>query len=239
MLRVFMSKIKAIAILLLAVSLLTIQVGCSGGESTKEFDFSGFTKVEIGPAFKVEITQSTSYSVSVTADSNRMKHIEVTKEGDTLKIGLDSSAGLLSFLTLKATITMPDLRSLNLSGASNGTVQGFSSSNDFSLNLSGASRLSGNISAGDVVFVLSGASRVELQGSADDMTVDASGASSVGLSGFEVVNADVTLSGASNGTVKLDGRLDANLSGASRLTYIGEPVMGSINTSGASTINKG
>ena len=234
-----MNKIKTMAILLLAVLLLAIPAGCFGGDTTKEFDFSGFTKVEIGPAFKVEIAQSTSYSVSVTADSNRMKHIEVTKEGDTLKIDLDSSGWQLSFSTLEATITMPDLRSLNLSGASNGTVQGFSSSNDLSLNISGASRLSGSINAGDVEFIITGASRVELQGSADDMNVDASGASSVRLSGFEVVNADVTLSGASNGTVKMDGRLDANLSGASRLTYIGEPTMGSINTSGASTINKG
>jgi cytoskeletal protein RodZ len=237
--RVFMRKLKVLAILLLAVSLFVILPGCSGEKSTKEFDFTGFTKLEIGFAFKVEITQSASYSVSVTADSNRMELIEVTKDGDTLKIDLDSSGFLLSFSTLEATITMPDLRGLKLSGASNGTIQGFSSSNEFKLNLSGASRLSGDISAGDAEFTISGASRVELQGSADDMTVDASGASSVKLSAFEVTNADVTLSGASDGTVKLDGKLDANLSGASRLTYIGEPTIGSVNTSGASTINKG
>jgi hypothetical protein len=58
------------------------------------------------------------------------------------------------------------------------------------------------------------------------------------LAGFTVNNADVSLSGASNGTVNLSGKLDANLSGASKLEYIGEPTMGAINTSGASTISK-
>jgi hypothetical protein len=234
-----MCKIKTIVILLLGVSLLAISVGCSEEIITKEFDFDGFTKVEIGSAFTLEITQSNSYSVSVTTGINRMEHIKVTREDDTLKIGLSPGGFLLSFSTLKATITMPDLHSLNLSGASNGNVQGFSSSNDFSLNLSGASRLSGDISAGDVVFTISGASTVELQGSADDMTVDASGASSVKLSSFEVVNADVTLSGASNGTVKLDGTLDVGLSGASTLTYKGNPTLGNVNISGGSNINTG
>ncbi len=65
-----------------------------------------------------------------------------------------------------------------------------------------------------------------------------SGASRFNLGGFIVNNADVTLNGASTGTVNLSGRLDANVSGASRLSYIGEPTMGTINTSGASTISK-
>jgi hypothetical protein len=70
------------------------------------------------------------------------------------------------------------------------------------------------------------------------MVADASGASRFNLDDFTVNNADVDFSGASSGTVNLDGRLDADLSGASRLWYIGEPNMGNIDTSGASTISK-
>lgn len=39
-------------------------------------------------------------------------------------------------------------------------------------------------------------------------------------------------------TSNLEGRLDAEVSGASSLQYLGDPTMGDINTSGASTINK-
>jgi hypothetical protein len=70
------------------------------------------------------------------------------------------------------------------------------------------------------------------------MVADVSGASRLNLGDFKVNDADVTLSGASSGTVNTGGRLDANLSGASKLSYIGEPTVGDINTSGASTLSK-
>jgi len=53
-----------------------------------------------------------------------------------------------------------------------------------------------------------------------------------------VGNANIILSGASDGTINLDGRLDADLSGASTLEYIGEPTLGSLDISGASNLTK-
>jgi len=77
-----------------------------------------------------------------------------------------------------------------------------------------------------------------LEGSASDIVANVSGASRVKLAAFPVDNANVTLSGASTGTVNPEGRLDAGLSGASKLEYMGEPTMGTINTSGASKLSK-
>ena len=256
---------KRIVVVALVAALLTLvfSVGCelvemtgSGDLETKEFDFSDFTRVEVGSAFEVKVDQSDSYSVSVTADDNLFDRIEVSKQGSTLKI--DVKRATLLRATLEAEITMPELRGVDLSGATHGTMSGFSSTEnldielsgassldmvemsagDVKLRISGASRASGDVAAGDVEFDLSGASTVELQGSAGDIVVDGSGASRVKLGGFSVNNADVNLSGASTGTVNLDGTLDADLSGASKLSYIGQPTMGTINTSGASTIGK-
>ena len=256
---------KAIVAVLVAVLLTAgLLVGCvgvlvtgSGNLKTEEMDFSEFTRVEVGSAFEVEITQSDSYSVSITADDNLFKHIEVSQEGKILKIGLKPRITFGS-VTLKAKITMPQLRGLGLSGATRGTVSGFSSTENVDLevsgassldlvdisvgdvksDISGASKVTGDITAGDADFDVSGASTVQLEGSASDIVVDASGASRVKLAAFPVNNADIKLSGASSGTVNLDGRLDADLSGASKLEYIGEPTMGTINTSGASTLSK-
>jgi len=139
---------------------------------------------------------------------------------------------------LRASVTMPQLHGLTVSGASRGTVSDFSSTEDLDIAVSGASRVTGNITAGNVEFDISGASTIQLEGSANDMVASVSGASRFNLDAFIVNNADVNFSGASSGTVNLNGRLDANLSGASRLSYIGEPTMGTINTSGASTLNK-
>jgi hypothetical protein len=209
----------------------------SGELESKEYPFHDFNSVEISSAFEYEISQSGEYGVTVSADDNVIENVQVTEEGNNLKIGLKTTPRLGS-LTLKTVVTMPDLRGLTISGASHGTISGFYSVNDINIKVSGAGKVSGNITADGVDFNISGASTVVLEGSANNVVADVSGASRLNLVDFLVNNADVTLSGASSGTVNLSGKLDANLSGASKLTYIGEPVMGNINTSGASTLRK-
>lgn len=254
---------KAIVVVLVAVLLTSgLLLGCggivkgSGNLITEEYEFSDFTRVEVGSAFEVEVAQSNSYSVSITADDNLFDHIQVSKQGATLKIRLKTATYVST--NMKAEITMPQLKSLGLSGATRGTASGFGSTEsldielsgassldlvdmsvgDIRLDISGASKVIGDLTAGDISCDISGASTVQLEGSAGDIVVDASGASRVNLGGFMVGNADVSLSGAASGTVNLSGKLDANLSGASKLSYIGEPTMGSVNTSGASTLSK-
>jgi len=209
----------------------------SGNLETEEYAFTDFTKVEIGSAFEFEIEQSSSYSINVTADDNVIDYVQVSKDGQTLKIRLRRVA-FLGPVTLRASVTMPQLRGLTASGASHGTVSDFSSTEDLDIKVSGASRVTGDITAGNVEFGISGASTIQLEGSADDIDANVSGASRFNLDAFTVNNADVNFSGASSGTVNLNGRLDANLSGASILWYIGEPTSTDINTSGGSTVSK-
>jgi len=225
---------------------------------TEEMDFRDFTSVDAGYACEVEIARSDSYSVSITAGDNLIKSVKVDKQGGTLRIrrSLSSLRGLIPG-TFQAGITMPVLDSLELSGASKGTVSGFSSEGDFITNLkgasslaisnmsaggmkfklAGASKLTGQVKGADAEFDLSGASRVELEGSANNMVIDAAGASHVDLAGFRICGAKIRLSGASHATLNIDGQLDANLSGASKLYWIGKPVMGDTKMAGASTIS--
>ena len=250
--------ITTIAIIAVVICTSLFLVSCSGGLigsgnlETEEYAFTDFTEVEIDSAFDFEIKQSGSYSIDVTADDNIIDYVQVSKDGQTLKISLGRALDIgsttfkigpwifphLSSVTLKASVSMPQLNGLTVSGASHGTVSDFSSNEDLDITVSGASRVTGDITADNVEFNISGASTIQLEGSADDMTARISGASSFNLGDFTVNNANVNFSGASKGTINLRGRLDAKLSGASRLSYIGQPVMGDINISGASTLSK-
>jgi len=209
----------------------------SGNLETEAYAFTNFTEVEISSAFDFEIKQSSSYSINVTADDNVMDYVQVSKDGQTLTIRLRRFISI-GPVTLRASVTLPQLHGLTASGASRGTVSNFSSNEDLDITVSGASRVTGDVTAGNVEFGISGASTIQLEGSASDIDANVSGASHFNLEAFTVNNADVNFSGASSGTVNLNGRLDANLSGASRLWYIGEPTMGDINTSGASAISR-
>ena len=209
----------------------------SGNLETEQYAFNNFTRVEISSAFEFEVRQSGSYSINVTADDNVMDYVRVSQDGQTLKIRLETVPSL-RLVTLRASLALPRLGGLTVSGASRGTVSYFSSTEDLDITISGASRVTGDITAGDIQFDISGASTIQLEGSANEMVASVSGASTCNLGDFTVNDADVNVSGASTGTINLNGRLDANVSGASTLLYIGDPIMGTIDVSGASTLRQ-
>lgn len=232
-----------------ALGLLGLLVGClllgcgadiagSGNLATRAFDLAGFARVEAGSVFVIDIAQSSGFRVAITADDNLFQYLDVSVSGSTLRLRVRPGVSL-SRATLRATITMPALEALSLSGAAKGNLTGFQSTAGLSLNLSGASDLTGNVVAGDMRVEASGASRVTLTGSGGNLSLNGSGASKLDLGSLAVRDADVKLSGASHGTVNASGRLDAELSGASTLVYRGNPTLGRIETSGGSTLRQG
>ncbi len=226
--------------------------------TTKDYDLKGFTKIEVGGAFEVDIARSDSFRVSVTADD--FPHIRVEEIDHTLVIRRQGIEWLAPFHNRpKAIVTLPLLTDVNISGASQGRIENFQSDAELTVNLSGASHIEAyNITAeklelkvrgasslvGDINTVkdakleATGASRIELTGAGADVIVRVSGASRTELSKFPVQNASLHISGASNAFINLNGRLDANVSGASKLLWAGTPIMGDIQTSGASSLQR-
>ncbi len=210
----------------------------SGHVVTEQREFTDFTALDLENIFDTEVVQSDSFSVTITADDNLQERVKVSKDGEILKLRLERRR--FHHITLKAKITMPVLSGLDLDGLSRVTVTGFKSSQDLHLDLSEASSLTGDIEAGDVVIEVSDASAVTLAGSASTLTLDASGRSRVNLADFTVNEASVELSGFSLATVSASERLDpVDLSGDSRLEYLGDPTFGEIDTSGDSAIHRG
>lgn len=235
-----MYRIK-VSIAILATILL---IGCaqvtitgSGNVVTQEEALSGFDKVDISQSFDVVITQGESFSVVIRVDDNLVEHLNVVKQGSTLKIGLKPNRNyIIRNATMEAEVTMPELVGLELSGNSDANLSGFESTKSLAVDLSGNSDLLGDIQAGDSGFDVSGSSSVRLTGSAGDVTIDASGSSEVDLTDFPASDGTVDASGASTVIVNLSGRLNADASGSSNIYYLGDPTIGSIDTSGSSTI---
>ncbi len=227
--------------------------------ATRQYDFTDFTRVDVGGAFEVEIVRSDSFSVSVDAAEHQFDHLNVSRRGDTLTVGQEWRlfGWRPSGSRPRARIAMPLLSEFKLHGASRGRVTGFDSSESFRLDLSGASHLEADLKAGDTRLnlsgasrfegemksgkawlELSGASRLELSGTASDLTLAATGASRAALGSLEAGDVDAKLAGASRTTVNAQGRLSAHLGGASSLRWTGEPTMDDISVTGASKLKK-
>jgi hypothetical protein len=230
-------------ILIIILSILALFIGCVGvingsaSTYTEEFTLSGFTGIDARNGFQLEIDRGETFSVEITVNTNIQKYLEVDVSGSKLTIKLESGR-IYNKLTLEAKITMPSLVLLNLSGGSRATLDGFSSSGNFTANITGGSRVSGNLVAADINANLSGGSQLNLSGSASILLATITGGSQLNLEGFPIGNVGINLDGGSRATINISGILDANLSGGSQLYYIGNPTLGEINMSGGSSINK-
>jgi hypothetical protein len=209
----------------------------SGNLTTETHDLTDFTRIEAHSGFELEVTMSDTFSIEITADDNVHEYIVVRKSGDTLEIGLRGTCFYHS-VTLEAEVTMPALYKIELSGGSQAYITGFSSAHDFEVELSGGSQLSGDISAGDAEFELSGGSQVDLEGAGEDLAIDASGGSRLDLEDFPIDDASIDMSGGSRATINISGILNADLSGGSRIEYVGEPTLGDLEMSGESKVER-
>jgi len=256
-------------LLAVLVPLLILVAGCSsvpgtGGDvtgsgtpTTRTYDYTGFSGLRVDNAFAATVTYGGAFGVTVTVDDNLVKYLRVELDGDTLRIGLDPDMSYQN-TTLKAEVTMPGLRALEVSGGATADANGFSSADDLELRLSGggtvsltgfragdvgidvsgAARLSGELEARELSGEASGAGQVTLSGSASKAKLEASGAGKLDLKDFTLKDADLQLSGGASGTVRVTGSLTVEASGGARLDYYGSPAQVQSNASGGAQVNR-
>jgi hypothetical protein len=250
---------RFVAVIVLLVLSLFVP-GCGNRSTTNPYEYSDFTKLDIQNAFDIEITQSGTYGILITSSEALLDYLSVVKEGDTLVIKIQPNHVFTDFVTmrktLKARISMPVVRSIKLSGACNGTLKGFESTEALDLDISGASTLNlsrietgnvaivvsgeskvyGKLTAANVEFDVSGGSKVDLTGTGSDCQILASGAARMNLEFFVNQTSTVTLNGSSQVTLDTRQHLDFSLTGASRLFFLSNPNTGKMEVLGASTV---
>jgi hypothetical protein len=188
----------------------------SGNITKVSRDVSDFSSVDVGGIFQVEIVAGKDNSVEIEADDNLIQFIKTDVRGDTLKIS--SEKGLHSESPIRVRISAPNIERVEADGASKVTVSDIKNS---SLDID-----------------TSGASKVYLAGSTDNLNVQVSGASKVDAENLAAAKGNVEANGASQVTLNVAEELRAEASGASKVTYTGNPGVLHKDVSGASSINK-
>lgn len=207
----------------------------SGTVMTQTYDFTGFDEIEIGNAFTATVTQGNAYSIVVRVDDNLLDKLVVTQEENRVAIGLKEGT-MVTGATLEADVTLPYLSRVNAYGASRVQLNSFETGDTFFVDVFGAAELSGDVDAVDMELEAGGAGRLYLAGTASNVQAKAAGASIIDLTELSAIDAQIEASGASTVTVNIDGILDADVDGASNVYYLGQPEMGTINTSGGSHV---
>jgi len=207
----------------------------SGPVVSEHPSLPSFDQIHASISFQVHVSPGQDTSVTLRFNENLRKNLDVSVSGGELRLGLRPHFTLAS-ATLEADITLPRLSRLELDGASHAQLEAGVETGGIVISASGASQVNGTLRSDQATLDLLGASAVDLIGNATNLTADASGASKANLPDLVVQMLSVHLSGASSAEVVVSGTISADVSGASRLQYGGNPTFTQRSETGASTI---
>ena len=237
------------------------------GETAKNtyshhYDFKHFTALSVSHSFQVDFAFSDDWTVDICVPDFIQPYLKVTCSGSKVRIGLEKLPKDVQrklnnqSIPLQATVRMPKLLSLNMSGASRLTASGSQElqNENFHIDISGASKVFDLKAKGNGILNIdcsgasnaeiaadfklanldiSGASHLELAGHFDKVSLDCSGASGCSIEG-DMEHANMDVSGSSKVTVNgQTGQLHIDQSGASKFESFGETEEASVELSGA------
>ncbi len=187
----------------------------SGTLVTDPRSVSGFSSVEVGSVFLVEITAQKAFGVEIDADENLLPYIQTEVRRGVLHIETDRKISPSSPIRIR--VTAPEIDSVDVSGVANVTVN--------------------DIQNADFRIDSSGASTVTASGETAEFMADVSGSTKINAENLKATGATIDASGASTVTVSVSGDLRAEASGASKVFYAGTPTNIDKSTSGSGRVS--
>ena len=215
---------------LFSSSLTYGQTAGSGNVTQQNREVGTFTKIEAGSAFSLILEQGPETKVMVETDDNYQNKVETVVKGDRLTI---SSMGMQSPSVLKVWITSPAIVEISIYGAAKLSSTGTLMADQLKLELSGASRVTLMLDVQVLTSEISGAAKVTLSGSAIKHNAEISGAINLNAVELTTVTTAIELSGASKATINSTGHINAEITGASSLSYYDNGKLNRLSKSGS------
>lgn len=219
-----LSALGLVAALTLATALSSCTVVGLGGTTgsgtvkTETRNVSGFTKVQFSGIGTLNITQTATESLQVSADDNLLPLLTSTVNNGTLELSVKPGYVLTPNKSIVFTLTVKQLDGVTLSGAGEINAK--------------------DITASALSVTLSGAGRMAISGSAQSQSAVVSGVGSYDAKDFKTNTTQVTISGTGSATVYASQTLNATVSGAGSVTYYGSPQV-TKTVSGVGSIKQG
>ena len=221
-------------------------------KETKEYRLTGFNAIHVSSIYAVDLSRSGKYSVKVEAPDYLMPYLDIYVSGSDLHLEMKEltrevrrKMELSGRNEVRATISMPTLTELEMSGASNlNAVDAiFPAGKEFKLKMSGATDLKGlTVEAREADLRCSGASKFALKGSFTSLDAELSGAVKgsldTGIKPGTMNEIELEMSGAAKITLNAQARkMDVEANGAVNLEWKGSAEDLRLTGSGAAKIN--
>jgi len=230
---------------------------------TKSFEIKDFEGLRVSIPANIVIRESDTYLVKIDATEREFENLVVEKtSGDILRIYSERNRWRWNEWKnenkTSIIIEMPNINILQASAASNTDIE-FSSIEDLTIRLSGASDLDLNSDVSNLIanisgasdvdidgkvkssnFKISGASDVDIEGTGENLVLRASGASTFDGRDFNIGTITLIVSGASTAYVNSIDKLNVDASSASSVYHYGTGSIDDFDISSAASFkNRG
>ena len=196
---------------------------------TQPLTASDFDHIEVKVPVKaiIKVQSGIGYVVSAKGYENIVKHIKVKVENHKLIVNsdLDETWRLDNVDELTVNISLPALNGISLSGASDAVVHGLVTGDQLKLDISGSSDVNMDSLNTDHFFaVITGAADIEIGGgSVKTADYNITGAGTVKAFKLRSLETKAEITGAGEGEIDAEQKLDASISGAGSIRYKGHP----------------
>ncbi len=207
------------------------------GNIVKEIrSVKSFNSIEAASAFNITVIKGDVQELLIETDDNLLEQIISKVEGDELIL---STKGNINRPTkMNVTITIPELKEIDLSGACELISESRFENSKMELELSGASHADIKVKCEEIDIDMSGASKLNISGYASTQKIEASGACKIYSYDLESNKVDINCSGASTVKIFVKEAIHGDISGASNVYYKGNPKAVVVETSGAASVSE-
>jgi len=210
-----MRTLILMAVPLAACSMAVDGAAASGPVSSRDFPISGFTAVDLAGSDSVQVRVGSAFAVHAEGPEQTLDRLEITRNGDTLKISHKPSFGFhWGGKGARIVVTMPAIRSARVTGSGDLSVDHVAA-DSFTASASGSGSL--NIGALDVKtgdFSLAGSGDIKASGRATDLSMSVSGSGDIAARGVQVSHARVSVVGSGDVTATVNGTANVHIVGS-------------------------
>lgn len=177
----------------------------SGTSKTETRSVTGFTSIELASSGDVQVKQTGTESLTVTAEDNLLPLLTSEVVDKVLKLGVKDNANLDAKQPITYQVTVRDLTGLDVAGTGSQTAT--------------------DVKATTLRVRLAGSGSVTTSGSADAQDIQIAGSGAYHGSALTSRTATVNSAGSGAAELAVSDRLDVNIIGSGNVTYTGSPTV--------------
>lgn len=175
--------------------------------ASRDFDYKNFDKIRVTGVYEIDVKVGGAFSVAISGPEKELERTDIRVDGNALVLSQKNKRKgwrkNRHNQTVFATITLPVLSAVDVSGVVDGTFYG--------------------IKADDFEFSVSGVGDIDFAGECQSLTATISGVGDVDAKEFECADVSVKISGVGDASVYASSSVDARISGMGDIDVFGAP----------------